>query len=471
MSANPTMRNCMLLPIEDTVDNGIAFKVFQDVENYLKRSEWCYYRSNSEILNILANYKKNLGNVLRDKNVLKVVSEKTKAGSLIKVDIKPHVKGTNVKMLVIAHNGEDIYFSEEANLENDDYLVVSQTVKNWLDIYEKAIPYDGRIVGVLGNQFTLDIGTDSGVFPEMEIFVIRPSRKRKHPLLKEVVDWETERIAAGKILFSNKRQSQGQIISYATKKRLKIEDWVLFKKKDQENYVEKVKFEEQDGYSFGKIGNLSLWFNFGKGSATSYINTTRKVGGTVLGVDLNAEMWATRNYWAGLKISRRLGTLKKEEGSLTNETNSVTASHFHAKVGYKYLPMGFFYGPQIDGYLGYSNLVFNMDKSTGDGFTEVGFKGPLLGIKGSMPFQKLYRVFLDFNFVVSPKFTEEEGVYGDDDSASHYGILVGGSYSYNPNMTLDFGYGIDSAKAKFLNPARSINVKTSTFKAGATFTF
>jgi opacity protein-like surface antigen len=465
------MRSCILLPIEDSVDNGIAFKVFEDVEHYLKRSEWCYYRSNSEILNILSNYKKSLNSVLSDKNVLRVVSEKTKTGSLIKVDIKSHVKGINVKMIVIADNGEDIYFREEANLDNDDYLLISQTIKNWLDIYEKSIPYDGRVIGVLGNQFTLDIGTDSGVFQEMEVFVVRPYRKKKHPLLKEVVDWETIKIGNGKILFSNKNQSQGQITSYATKKRLKVEDWVLFKKKNKENYVEKAKFKEEDGYEFGKIGNISLWFNIGKGSATSNIYNLRKVGGTIFGVDLDGQVWATRNYWAGLKISRRVGTLSKEEGPLVNETNSATISKFEAKVGYKYLPMGFFYGPQVDGYLGYSNFVYSLDKSSGDGFTELGFKGPMLGVKGSMPFKKVYRAFLEFNFVVSPKFTEEDDIYGNAESASNYGILVGGSYSYNPNMTLDLGYGIDSAKAKFLNPSRTIKVKTSTFKLGTTFTF
>ena len=77
----------MLLPVRDSVGGALGFKVFEDVERYLKDSDWCYYTSNSEILNILSNYKRNLDSVLTNPEVLKIISEKTKTGSLMKVDI------------------------------------------------------------------------------------------------------------------------------------------------------------------------------------------------------------------------------------------------------------------------------------------------------------------------------------------------------------------------------------------------
>ena len=53
-SVQASMRRCMLLPIRDSVGGALGFKVFTDVERYLKDSQWCYYTSNSEILNILS---------------------------------------------------------------------------------------------------------------------------------------------------------------------------------------------------------------------------------------------------------------------------------------------------------------------------------------------------------------------------------------------------------------------------------
>jgi hypothetical protein len=51
--ADASQRKCLLLPIQDSVGGAVAFKVFEEIERYLKESEWCYYRSNSEILSTI----------------------------------------------------------------------------------------------------------------------------------------------------------------------------------------------------------------------------------------------------------------------------------------------------------------------------------------------------------------------------------------------------------------------------------
>ena len=131
-TAEASMRRCMILPVKDNVGGAIGFKVFEDVERYLRDSDWCYYTSNSEILNILANYKKNLDQVLENPRVLKIISEKTNTGSLIKVKVENEVKGVNVEIEVIGKNGEDIYFKESTRLNTEEHKVISQTIKNWL---------------------------------------------------------------------------------------------------------------------------------------------------------------------------------------------------------------------------------------------------------------------------------------------------------------------------------------------------
>ena len=68
-TVNASMRRCMVLPVKDNVGGALGFKVFEEVEQYLRDSEWCYYTSNSEILNILANYKRNLDQVLENPKV------------------------------------------------------------------------------------------------------------------------------------------------------------------------------------------------------------------------------------------------------------------------------------------------------------------------------------------------------------------------------------------------------------------
>ena len=44
--AAESMRHCMLLPIIETPENKMSFKVFEEVESFLKDSTWCTYKSN-----------------------------------------------------------------------------------------------------------------------------------------------------------------------------------------------------------------------------------------------------------------------------------------------------------------------------------------------------------------------------------------------------------------------------------------
>lgn len=469
--AGQSMRRCMLLPIKDTVGGAVAYRVFEELEKYLKDGDWCYYQSNSEILDILGNFKKNLDTYLENPKVLKILSEKTKAGSLIRIKIDTQSRGTELQIKVIGENGEDVYFSEKTVLNTDENTVIVQTLKNWLELFEKTIPYDARIIGVLGNQYTIDLGKSAGVRAGDELLIERPVKKKRHPLLKEIVDWESEKIAEGKIFHTAKSQAQGKVTIYEGNKRLKLEDWINFKKKEKVQVVKQEKYEDSSDYEFGKMGKLGLFFHLGTGSAAAIDTNQNKIKGFILGIDILGEIWATRNYWGSLEISRKLGSLKKDEGTLVNNSNSETISKYKIKAGYKYLPMGYFYGPQVDGYIGYGSYTYGLDTQTVDGFTEFGFKGLMLGAKGSMPLQKQFRVHMELSFLLNPGFEEDVTIYGNTDSASSYSLEVGGSYFYSPNISLVGGYEVTSNKAKFNTTGQSLKLKENTFKLGATFTF
>lgn len=473
--ASESMRRCLLLPVKDSVGGAVGFKVFQEVEQYLKDSEWCYYKSNSEILNILGNYRNNLDTVLQNPEVLSVLAQKTKTGSLVKVKLENLMKGTSVKVEVYSSNGKDLYFQEKTQINTDDHLVISQTVKNWLDIYEKTIPYDARVIGVLGNQLTLDVGKNSFVRRGRLFDIRRPTRKKRHPLLKEIVDWDTKKIGEGKVVHSTLNQSQAKMDRYEGKGRLRINDWIVLKKDKNNvgNQNNKFRFEEKNKNEFGKLGQVGFFLLLGSGSdAISSGNTiVRKIGGKTFGVGLKGELWATRNYWGSLELSRSFASYSQKEGSVTSDSNSVTQGTTRVKIGYKYLPLGFFYGPQVDGYMGYASYNYGLDNQVSDGFTEVTFKGLLIGAKGSVPIKKAIRLYLEFDFTLKDSFTEDVTNFGEAESVANYHIEFGGSYKYNPNMTIEGGLSFLSNKAKFLNPDQTLHLKDTVLKAGTIFNF
>lgn len=467
-----SMRRCLLLPIQDKLNESIGFKVFNKVEKYLKGSEWCYYQSNSEIINLLENYKNNLDIHLNNPDVLKLVAQKTYSGSLIRANLKFGDNGVSVSFKVYGSSGSDVFFSEKTHLNNVDIDVIGQTIINWLEQYKLVIPYDGKVIGVLGNSFSVDVGKQSGVLKDSNLKIIRPISKRNHPLLKEIVDWETVEIGRGKITHANISQSQGVIINYSSKRRLLEGDWVILDKQEGDLLNNKQPRSE-DQYKFGKLGTLSLLLNLGTGS-TSYLNSggsSTKIGGFLAGIDLRGEAWVTRNYWFGLDVGKRSGSFKAKEGTISVDSNSASVTTFKLVGAYKYLPMGFFYGPQVDFIAGFNSYSYNLETQIADGHTGTKFQGLSFGIRGSVPLRRSLVAHLMMDFIIGSQFSEKVVINGDADSVSSYSFECGLKYKYAPNLTADFVFRSISNKAEFRSPTRELSHSESNVKLGTTLTF
>ncbi len=149
-----SMRDCMLLPITDTAGNSLGYTVFEKVERQLKEQGWCEYKSSSEVIEIFSKYRDRLPEYLKNENVLKTVADRLQVGTLIRVEIKYEVDKLEVSLDIIGENGKDIYMSEKTIINSMDADLATNTINNWLELYEATIPYDGKVIGVLGDQVT-----------------------------------------------------------------------------------------------------------------------------------------------------------------------------------------------------------------------------------------------------------------------------------------------------------------------------
>jgi opacity protein-like surface antigen len=470
--AQSSMRRCSLLPITDSVGGAIGFKVFEEVEKDLKKSNWCTYISNSEMINVFSRYRENLPQYLKTKEVLGTVSERLKVGSIVLVSLKNELAGTEVEMTVYGENGEDIYFSEKTLLGDNEIDSITQAVKNWLDLYAKVIPYDAKINGILGEQITLDVGKGYPIQIGQDFVVRRPISKKQHPLLKKIVDWETEVLAQGKVFNISDNQALGMVKVYKTDKKLKAGDWVRLETMRQDVYEDANLDAKKEEETPGTLGILSVAL-FGSSSSVDTNTPTgnKRMGGNLFGIDFRAEGWITRQYFAALEIIRSLGTLKDESGNPAK--SSVTANNNTYKItgGYKYLPIGFFYGPQIDIYGGYANHGFDLDLSEADGFGQNSISGLVFGTAANIPINRAYRFFAQAEFIPFPKFTDEDDIYGSAKSASAMELEIGVKYQYTPRMTVDGSLETLSRKAKFAGEFKEISYKDNRLKVGVSFNF
>ncbi len=468
--AQSSMRRCTLLPITDSVGGAIGYKVFEEIENELKKSNWCTYISNSGMINVFSRYRENLPQYLKTKEVLATVAERLKVGSIIRVGLVNEIKGVEAQLEVYGENGEDIYFSEKTILASDDIELISSTIQNWLDTYARTIPYDATVTGILGDQITLDVGKGYPIQIGQKFVVKRLMAKKKHPLLKKVVDWDTKLLAEGSVFNISDNQALGMIKVYKDDQKLAPGDWVRLQAfRPEDKIVEPEKNEEE---KLGTLGLLSVAL-FGASSSvdTSTPTGSKRWSGNLFGVDLRGEAWITRQYFAALEIMRSLGSVEKSSGSPTKKKANVNNGAFKLTGGYKYLPIGFFYGPQIDLYAGYANKTYDVDFSAADGLGQNSFSGIIFGVGANIPINREFRFYTNADFMPFPTFNDEDNIYGSAKSASSLDLEIGIKYQYTTRMTLDAGIEARSSKAKFSDNFKEVSYKDNVLKLGATFNF
>ena len=470
--AQSSMRRCTLLPITDSVGGAIGFKVFEQIEEELKKSNWCTYVSNAGLIHIFSRYRENLPQYLKQKEILKTVAEKLQVGSIIRVALVNEIKGVEIQLEVYGEDGEDIYFSEKTQVNSDEIETISQAVSNWLATYSKTIPYDAKINGILGDQITLDVGKGYPIQVGQSFIVKRPVTKKKHPLLKKIVDWETDVLAEGKVFNISDNQALGMVKVYRSEKKLIAGDWVRLEAMKQDE-LNSQNLEEKKEDEPGTLGIVSVAL-FGSSSSVDSSTPTgsRRIDGKLFGFDFRGEGWITRQYFAALEVARSIGKLSEVSGNPAKSSTNAQFGMFKLTGGYKYLPLGFFYGPQIDIYGGYANYVFDLDYSAVDGFGKGNISGILVGVSANIPVNREYRFMVQADFLPFPSFKDSDSIYGNASSVSALDLEVGLKYQYTPRMTLDGSIETLAAKAKFDGTYKEIsyhdNIK---LKFGASFNY
>ena len=466
-----SMRRCVLLPISDGLSGAIGNKVFNELELYLKDANWCTYQTNSDLLGVFSRYRENLPSHLRTPEVLRTVGERLKVGSIIRVNLIKELNGLEVQLDVIGSNGEDLLFSERSVLNNDDLEVAAQTVRNWLEIYGRILPYDGKITGILGDQITLDVGKGYPIKMGQEFTVKRMKGVKRHPLLKKVVEWEARVLATGKIFSVSENQALGQVKVYKNDVKLQPGDWVRLEPLREDKTLDELRYPTDNKDSFGKLGIASLYFTAAQTTLGSSGGGSKRLSGNTLGFHGRVEAWVTREWFGLFEFGRSLGTLKKDSGDLVEKKTDYQRGIFKLGGGYKYLPLGFFYGPQVDIYGGYASHMFKPEYSAPDGMGEFSMTGLFAGVGTNFPVGRQYRGVLRAEFIPFPTFEDEDSVYGSSKSTTWLQLELGARYQYSPLLTLDALLEMTNAKGSFKGDVKSVSAQDTGLKLGASLNF
>lgn len=467
-----SMRRCMLLPITDPAGNSLGYKIYEMVEAKLKRDGWCDYIPSSEVMGIFSKYRDKLPQYLKDENVLKTVAERLKVGTMIRVSLEYDIDKVNVEFSVIGENGVDLYMSEKTIVNEIEADPVLTAINGWLELYESTIPYEGKVLGVLGDQVTFSIPKTTQVIVGQEFVVKRLINKKRHPLLKKIVEWDNVVLAKGKIFNKSIGQSLGVIKVYTTNKKVEVGDWIRLEKASAAKIPGTREFRDYEDNNFGKLGEMAVAFSLSSHStSTSLSSGTAKMGGYLYGVSLAGEAWITRNYFVLGEFSKRIGNLTKQGGSPSEDTSGQNAGVLRVGGGYKYLPMGFFYGPQVDLYAGYARYSYQMTKSAADGFGTNNISGFFVGAGGNIPLKKEIKVYGRGEIMPFGGFNDEDSIFGSKKSISSMRIDVGVHYVWSLSIKLLGGFEVINNSVKFSGTPSELSYRDTLLKVGGVFAF
>lgn len=134
--------------------------------------------------------------------------------------------------------------------------------------------------------------------------------------------------------------------------------------------------------------------------------------------------------------------------------------------------MGFFNGPQIEGYAGYAKYLYGLETHLADQYTEISFSGALLGIRGTIPIYDKIRIYTLFDFLLTSSYSEFVRILGPGTAISNYRIEFGGQYMYLPNQIFSGGLSILSNNANFASGTiKQMQFMDVALKIGALTTF
>ncbi|TDJ07938.1 MAG: hypothetical protein E2O68_02925 [Deltaproteobacteria bacterium] len=436
----------------------MGYKLFLEVEKFLKNQNWCRYKSNSDILNILNRYQDNLEEHLNNAGVLALIAQKTKAGSLVKLTIRNSGNATLLSMSVVGENGSDILFKEEKEITSDTENAISITAIEWLNAYSKTIPYDGRVIKAVADQITINVGERYGMALGQYLKIYRPIGKKKHPLLEEIINWEKREYGKAEIIEVRAQESVAEMREFLSSEAPMIDDWALMEGKAKETIKAPLAKKEQRA----RYGYISLAFDIGSGSQTTDIyNFQNQFDGIMYGARLKGEVWFTENWWAGVDLAGRVGNLESNNAYILEDNE--TRGYFKIKGGYRFLPTGFFSGPQIDLFVGWGAYFYQPEYVEFYGPIDANFWGVLLGVKGTIPIGKYFRGSILVDFLISTAKDKKGG--------PGYFLELMFNYLFRPYLTFDASISGWGNSWDDIAPNTDIRYKDFSLLLGATYYF
>ncbi len=477
-----------LLRSVDNMDGLFSDYVVTAYKDYFARQSRFVLQDLSRSDELLTRSKLPYAKIIQDNAILAQLSRSTRSQTLIRTKVykegpqyRFNLEWLHAPSMDLLATGEfvlqDLHDGKGFSMQD-----LRESLQAALDAMIRKLPFQGAVTGRDNNSVTINLGSTSGLKPGDIVVVGTIDDAKRHPLLKEVVDWTVtpvgrvsidqvdEKIAFGQVVEETEghKVARYQKVTQIIPKSVPAAPLVVKDDSDEGGYR-----GPTIGWLGGELWGGGLSRQIGNAAGT----TGRTGGGLLFGAKVESNIWLTRETFADLHLGwgtsgygqKDLATAASSSADTLSST-SAQMTHFRLSLGYSYLVNRDMFGPKAWAKLGYQSTLFMMPVNAAELVDSVTFSSLLVGIGGQLPIRDQLGAMMTLDFGVFPGVSETGGINGSVSSSSTVLFFLGGYYHYTPRLTVRAGIEVNAFGAQFSNGS-SLAQKTVTFAPALLYYF
>ena len=190
-------RNCYLFPVQVKTEGDT--QVFEEVESYLRRSDWCVYVNPTAVYDILSSVNSEKIIFAKNLELRSLISKKLGASSLVSIQDEEE----SYKLVVYGKNGLVNYNSSISKNKISSYADLIKFSIEELETYSKTIPYVGIVVGKSEQVVSISAGSEFGIKKGDILEFVGDIEEKRHPLYGFIIDYRFSKICSGRVVQTN----------------------------------------------------------------------------------------------------------------------------------------------------------------------------------------------------------------------------------------------------------------------------
>lgn len=398
------IKSIVLVPTTDNVGSIYSRPIEDQLRQILNEDKQWSLVSFPEDLKI-----KTEGLEDRPEDVQKVLLT-TKSEAVLSSRIVRGPKGTSMTLtLFVGRDGLPLLQESLVDYKGFEIAELKTEIGKLFENLKYRMPFRATILSRRGQQVTLNLGGDYGLKPDARVSVVQIIKVNRHPKLHFMVSTEKEVLGRVKLFKVEPHLSFGYVemekepgvigvgskvmpdefvkysVPVTTPSGRVMQDITTRPDKEVAFGEEPAEWTPTMPPQFGKFELLA-----GLSSYTQ--NANLNDGGAISGnaslapnILVRGELWLSPEWFMGVNLRQSVFSINNSLASSSPGTLNMAMSQYGVNVGYNFLLTNDFFGPKLQGGLGYINTNFAVDDSQPTAFTTMRYGGLMLRLAGQFP--------------------------------------------------------------------------------------